>query len=43
MATPKMPSPKFELATIEVEKVNTALSNDEMLQVGRPRLNIRSN
>lgn len=28
-----MPSPEFELATIEVEKVNQQLSNDDMLQV----------
>ena len=33
MAAPKMPSAQFELATIEVEKVNAAVSNDDLLQV----------
>ena len=35
MAPPKMPSPQFELATIEVEKINGELSNDELLEVCR--------
>ena len=28
-----MPSPQFELATLEIEKVNATLSNDELLLV----------
>jgi hypothetical protein len=28
-----MPSPEFELATVEVEKVNGVVSNDDLLLV----------
>ena len=33
MAAPKMPSTKFELATIQVEKLNEALANEDLLEV----------